>query len=181
MLSDHTRSLSGGLTIGVADGPFLSLGAGHVIRDRSETFSTEQTGPSLAATIGASIESEGRRYQVCPLAGFTQIKVTGDFYGTRATLTQNQQRLGISGGYAIAAGTSVALVPFLTAEYVNFGGTLKGDYVNLPVPDDTFTPVTVGAGLVFRDRVGLTAAVTVPVAPTGTASFVTALSIGLGR
>ena len=54
--------------------------------------------------------------------------------------------------------------------------------MSLPVPDDTYYPISAGLGTVLRERFGLTAAVIIPTGiPTGHASFVVSLSAALGR
>jgi hypothetical protein len=182
MLSSEARSMSGGATIGAVDGLLLAVGAGYVVREASPTFTTDQTGTSLAVTLGASVIADARaRIEVCPLGGLTQVKVTGDFHGTPATLTQNSRRAGASAGYSFTVAPNVVLIPFASAEYVSFGGSVKGDAVNLPVPDDTYTPIAIGLGLVRKERLGWNASVTFPVGiPTGKPSFVTTFSIALG-
>lgn len=181
MLSSEARSVSGGVTIGAVDDLLLAAGAGYVVREASPTFTTDQTGTSLAVSLGFSIADASGRVAICPLGGLTQVKVTGDFHGTQATLTQNSRRVGASAGYSYSIGREVALIPFVSAEYVWFDGSVKGDVVNLPVPEDTYTPIAVGLGVVLRERLGWNASVTFPVGiPTARPSFVTTFSIALG-
>ncbi len=182
MLSTDARSASGGVTAGSPNGLFLALGAGYVIRDASPTFTTDQTGTSLAVTLGGAVAADSKgRVELCPIAGLSQIKVTGDFFGTPATLTQNSQRGGFTAGFTHPLAPDVVLIPFASAEYVSFGGSVKGGAVNLPVPEDTYTPIAIGVGVVRRERLGWNASVTFPVGiPTGKPSFPTTFSIALG-
>lgn len=182
MFSSEARSMSGGATLGAVDGPFVAVGAGRVVREASPTFSTDQTGTSLAVSVGGAMTGDRMgRVEVCPLGGLTQIKVTGDFHGTPATLTQNSRRLGISAGYSQEMASDLVLVPFATVEYVSFDGSVKGESVNLPVPEDTYTPIAIGLGVVRGERFGWNASVTFPVGrPTAKPSFVTTFTMALG-
>ena len=184
MMASDARSTSVGLTAGSRDeGPLVSVATGSVMREPSETFSSEQTGTSLGASIAyAGTELKGR-LELCPGLGITQIKVTGDFFsGDRVTLTQTSRRAGVSAGYRVAASQQVLVIPFASVEYVRFGGSVKGNGIDLPVPDDSYVPVSVGLGAVLRERVGLTGAATIPTGiPVRRTSYVVSLSVAIGN
>jgi len=184
MVASDVRSTSAGLTAGSrGEGLLASVAAGYVVRDASATFGTEQTGTSLGASVAyAGTEGKDGRLELCPGVGISQLKVSGDFGGTPATLTQNMRRAGLSAGYRWAVRRDVSLVPFASIDYVRFGGSVSGGGVELPVPDDTYYPIGVGLGAVLRERLGLTGSVIIPTGiPTGHASFVLSLSVAVGR
>ena len=183
MVASDVRSISAGATVGIMNGLLLSAAFGYVVREASANFRSDQTGTSLAANVvyPGVLDHQGR-LELCPGAGISQVKVTGDFFGTRATLTQTMRRVSGSAGYTFAASTKVVVVPFASVDYVWFGGSVKGDGVNVPVPQDTYTPVSIGLGAVLYERFGINAAVTIPMGvPTAHHSFVTSLTMALGR
>jgi hypothetical protein len=119
--------------------------------------------------------------EFCPGAGVSLIRVSGDFFGSEATLTQTSRRVGLSAGYILAASTDVLVVPYASAEYVWFGGSVKGDRVNMPVPEDTYIPISIGAGAVWRERYGATVGVVLPTGvPTAHHSYTMSFSVALG-
>jgi len=181
-LSSEARSISGGVTVGGREGPFASAAIGHVVRYASPTFSTDQTGTSLGASLGyAGTEGKDGRLELCPALGITRIKVTGTFFGATATLIQTTRRAGVSAGYTWPVDSALSIVPFASIEYVKLGGSLQGDGANLPVPEDTYYPVAVGVGAVLRERFGVTGSVIIPTGiPTGRPSFVIGLSTAIG-
>jgi hypothetical protein len=182
MVASDVRSASGGLTVGAREGPFASVAIGYVIRESSETFNTEQTGTSLGASVAYAGTEAGGRLELCPGVGISQLKVSGDFGGVRATLTQNTRRAGVSAGYTWAATPDVAVIPFASVEYVWFGGSVRGDGFDLRVPEDAYYPISIGLGTALGERFGLTAAVVLPTGrPTAHPSFVTSLSAALRR
>lgn len=184
MFASDVRSTSVGLTAGSRDeGLLASVAIGYVVRDASATFSTEQTGTSLGASLAyAGTEGKDGRLELCPGVGISQLKVSGDFGGTTATLTQNTRRVGLSAGYTWPVTRGLSVIPFASIDYVRFGGTVSGGGVELPVPDDTYYPIGVGLGTVLRQRAGLTGSVIFPTGiPTGHASFVMSLSFAAGR
>jgi hypothetical protein len=173
MTASDARSTSIGLTVGSRDEGLLgSIASGYVVRKASATFPSEQTGTSLGASVAfAGTELRGR-VEICPGIGITQIKVTGDHYaGGRATLTQTSRRGGVSAGYKLTPSPRLLVIPFASVEYVRFGGSVKGSGVSVPVPWDSYVPVSLGLGTVLRDRFGLTCALTIP----------TSLPRGVGR
>ena len=173
MTASDARSTSIGLTVGSRDEGLLgSIASGYVVRKASATFPSEQTGTALGASVAfAGAELRGR-LEVCPGIGISQIKVTGDFIsGDRATLTQTSQRGGVSAGYKLTPSPRLLAIPFASVEYVRFGGSVKGNGVSVPVPWDSYVPVSVGLGTVLSDRFGLTGALTIP----------TGLPRGVGR
>jgi len=185
MAASDARSTSVGLTVGShGEGLVASIAGGYVVREASPTFVSEQTGTSLGASLAyAGTEFHGR-LELCPGLGISQIKVTGEFIsGDRTTLTQTSRRAGVSAGYTLAATPSLRVIPFATVEYVRFGGSLTGNGVNLPVPEDSYVPVTAGLGAVLHERFGLTGSVTVPTGlPTRRRlSFVMSLSAAIGH
>lgn len=181
MHATDVRSASAGLTVGSNTGPLASIAVGHVVREASESFSTDQTGSSLGASIAYAGTEFGGRMEFCPGAGISRIRVSGDFFGSEATLTQTSRRVGLSAGYILSASPDVLVVPFASAEYVWFEGSIKGDGINLPVPEDTYIPITIGAGAVLRQRYGATAGVVIPTGvPTAHRSFTLSLSVALG-
>jgi hypothetical protein len=182
MVASDVRSVSGGATIGMVNGPLVSGAIGYVVREVSADFRTEQTGTSLGASAAyAMIADEEGRVEFCPVAGISQVKVSGDFIGTTATLTQTARRIGGSAGYTFAASSDVVVVPFVSVEYVWFGGSIKGDSVHVQVPQDTYTPVSFGIGAVLYERFGINAAMIIPMGlPTARNSFATTLSMALG-
>ena len=183
MMASDARSTSAGLTIGSrGEGLVASVAAGRVVREVSSTFDSDQTGTSLGASIAYAGTEAGGRLELCPGLGISQIKVSGDFVtGGRATLTQTSRRAGVSAGYTLPASPSLLVIPFATVERVWFGGSVKGEGVDFPVPEDTYIPVTVGLGTVWKDRVGMTAAMIIPTGlPTPKTSFLTTLSLALG-
>ena len=183
MVASDVRSISGGATVGSGEGPLASVAVGYVVRDASPTFSTDQTGTSLGASLAyAGTEGKARRLELCPGVGISQLKVSGNFGGTHATLTQNMRRVGVSAGYTWPVTTDISVIPFASVDYVWFGGSVKGGGLDLPVPEDTYYPIGVGIGTVLRERVGLTGALIVPTGiPTGHASFVLSVSAALGN
>lgn len=183
MVASDVRSIGGGATVGVGEGPLASVAIGYVVRNASATFNTEQTGTSLGASLAyAGTEGKDGRLELCPGVGISQLKVTGDFSGTTATLTQNTRRAGLSVGYTWPVTPKLSVIPFASIDYVRFGGSVSGDGVELPVPDDTYYPIGVGLGAVLRERFGLTGAVIIPTGvPTAHASFVMSLSASVGR
>lgn len=181
MVASDARSASGGVTVGIREGPLASVAIGHVIREASRTFNSEQRGTSLGASVAyAGTEASGR-VELCPSLGISRLKVSGDFGGVTATLTQNTRRAGVSAGYIWSVTPAVAAIPFASVEFVRFGGSVRGDAFNLPVPEDTYYPISVGLGTVLRERFGLTAVVIIPTGiPTAHVSFVTSLSAAIG-
>ena len=184
MLASDVRSTSAGVTAGSrGEGLLASVAVGYVVRDASPTFSTDQTGTSLGASLAyAGTEGRDGRLELCPGVGISQLNVSGEFGGTTATLTQNTRRAGISAGYTWRVTRDLSVIPFASIDYVRFGGSVRGGGVELPVPDDTYYPIGVGLGTVLRQRAGLTASVIIPTGiPTGHASFVMSLSFAVGR
>lgn len=181
MQASDVRSASAGVTVGGSTGPLASVAVGYVVREASETFSTDQTGSSLGASIAYAGTEAGGRVELCPGAGISRIRVTGDFFGSEATLTQTSRRVGLSAGYILTASPDVQVVPFAAAEYVWFGGSVKGDGIDLPVPEDTYIPISIGTGVVLRERYGATVGLVIPTGvPTAHHSFTMSLSVALG-
>ena len=184
MMADDARSTSVGLTVGSrGEGLVASVAAGNVVRDASATFDSEQTGTSLGASLAyAGTEGKDGRLELCPGAGISQVKVSGSFFGDRATLTQTTRRMGLSAGYRFGVSPDLSLIPFASIDYVWLGGSVRGNGIELKVPDDTYYPIGVGLGTVVRDRFGLTASVIIPTGiPTGHTSFVLSLSAAIGH
>lgn len=181
MVASDVRSISGGGTVGRREGPLASVAISYVVRDPSATFDTEQRGSSLGASLAyAGTEGKDGRLELCPGIGISQLKVTGDFFGATATLTQNTRRAGVSAGYTWPVTPDFSVIPFASIDYARFGGSVSGDGVELPVPDDTYYPIGIGLGAVLRQRVGLTGAVIIPTGlPEAHASFVMSLSAAL--
>lgn len=181
MASSDARSISGGATVGSRESLFASAAIGYVVRYASPTFSTDQTGTSLGASLGyAGSEGKDGRLELCPSIGVSQIKVTGTFSGTTATLTQTTRRAGVSAGYTWPVARSLSVIPFASVEYVRLGGSVKADDLHLPVPEDTYYPIGIGLGSVLGERFGVSGAVIIPTGiPTGHPSFVLSLSAAL--
>ena len=181
MTSSDARSVSGGATVGAREGPWASAAIGYVVRYASPTFSTDQTGTSLGATLGyAGTEGKDGRLELCPNIGLSRVKVTGTFFGATATLIQTTRRAGVSAGYTWPVTRALSLIPFVSVEYVWLGGSVKGDDGELPVPEDTYYPIGVGLGTVLGERFGVSGSVTIPTGiPTGHPSFVISLSAAL--
>ena len=183
MMASDVRSVSGGVTVGSADeGPLGSVAVGYVVREASPTFSSDQTGYSLGAGIAYEGTELSGRLAICPGVGVSRLAVTGDFFGTEATLTQNQKRAGVSAGYLWPASRTVTLIPFASVEYVWFGGSVSNDDFDLPVPEDTYLPVTAGLGTAWSETLGISAAVVIPTGvPTAHHSFVLSVAWALGK
>jgi hypothetical protein len=184
MVASDAKSISAGLTAGLRDGLLASVAIGYVVRDASPTFSSDQRGPSLGASIAYAGTEAGGRLELCPGLGYSRIRVSGDFIdGRPATLTQTTRRAGASAGYTLRASPAVLVIPFASAEYVWFSGSVTGESVHFPVPEDTYLPLTVGLGMVWNERLGITAGAIIPTrlpGGVGRNSFVTSLSLALG-
>ena len=181
MRASDARSMSAGATVGRPEGLLASVAIGYVVREASATFSTDQTGTSLGASAAYAGTEAGGRLELCPGLGFSRIQVSGDFFGEEATLTQTSRRAGLSAGYRLPATRDVLVIPFGSAEYVWFDGSVRGDGFNLPVPEDTYIPISLGLGSVWKEWIGFTLAVVIPTGlPTAHRSYVISFSVALG-
>lgn len=184
MMAEDARSTSVGLTTGSrGEGLVASVAAGHVVREDSPTFDSEQTGTSLGASLAyAGTEGKDGRLALCPGVGISRVKVSGSAFGATATLTQTTRRVGLSAGYTFGVSPDLSVIPFASIDWVRLGGSFSGNGTEFLVPDDTYYPIGVGLGIVLRERFGLTASAIIPTGiPTGHTSFVMSLSAALGR
>ena len=181
MKASDARSMSAGATAGRPEGLLASAAIGYVVREASATFSTDQTGTSLGASVAYAGTEAGGRLELCPGLGFSRIQVSGDFFGNEATLTQTSRRAGLAAGYRLPATRDVLVIPFGSADYVWFDGSVRGEGIDLPVPEDTYIPISLGLGSVWKERIGFTMAVVIPTGlPTAHRAYVASFSVAVG-